>query len=209
MAQIQVSSVKNQVFQIIKDRIIEQEYKMGQKISIASLVDELKVSNTPVREALNMLVETGLVVETPNAGFAVFQMTEALAAQLHQGLLALTIGALTVCANEGLLDELARTMEICLELADKPGDNLAVASAAADFDCSFFNTIDNKLLLDTYAKYSDILLIGVVADYQRNPDNVGLRNRQHRQIYEAVKAHDVPRATELLCEHWAYFVKAE
>lgn len=209
MAQIQISSVKNQVFQIIKDRIITQEYKMGQKISIANLVEDLKVSNTPVREALNMLVETGLVVETPNSGFAVFQMTEELAVQLHQGLLALTIGALTVCVNENLLDELAHTMEVCLALADKPGDKLAVASAAADFDCSFFNTINNKLLLDTYAKYSDILLVGVVTDYQHNPENVGLRNQQHRQIYEAIKAHDMPRATELLCEHWSYFVKSE
>lgn len=208
MARIQVSSVKNQVFQIIKERILTQEYKMGQKISIASLVEELQVSNTPVREALNMLVETGLVVETPNAGFAVFTFTEELAAQIHQGLLALTIGAFTICVNEGLLDELAHTMEVCLQLAEKPGDNLTVASAAADFDCSFFNTINNKLLIDIYSKYSDILLVGVVTDYQENPENVELRNQQHHQIYEAVKAHDEREVITLLSEHWKYFVKA-
>lgn len=209
MARIQISSVKNQVFQIIKERILKQEYKMGQKISIASLVEELQVSNTPVREALNMLVETGLVVETPNAGFAVFNFTEELAIQIHQGLLALTIGAFLICEHENLLDELAHTMEVCLDLANKPGDNLAVASAAADFDCSFFNTIDNKLLLDTYAKYSDILLIGVVTDYQQNPENVVLRNQQHWQIYEAVKGHETQKVIDLLSEHWIYFVKAE
>ena len=69
MRKIKKNTMKNQAYEIIRKKILNQSYIPGEKISIASLTEELQISNTPIREALSMLEEHGLVEITPNSGF--------------------------------------------------------------------------------------------------------------------------------------------
>ena len=57
MRKIKKNTMKNQAYEIIRKKILNQSYIPGEKISIASLTEELQISNTPIREALSMLEE--------------------------------------------------------------------------------------------------------------------------------------------------------
>lgn len=61
-------SLGNRIFCILRDRILNEEYKTGQKLNELTLASELKISRTPIREALKQLELEGLVMSVPNKG---------------------------------------------------------------------------------------------------------------------------------------------
>lgn len=56
------------VYEILKNRIVNQEILSGIKLQEEVLAEELGVSRTPVREALNRLAQEGLVEMVPRRG---------------------------------------------------------------------------------------------------------------------------------------------
>ena len=64
MQQIRTGSelLADEIAQKIRDKIQNQEYKAGQRLPVRLLCEEFGTSETPVKQALNQLVTTGLVV---------------------------------------------------------------------------------------------------------------------------------------------------
>jgi DNA-binding GntR family transcriptional regulator len=65
--------LSQKVTQAIRDRILNWEYPPGQHLGERILCNEFGASRVPVREALNVLVEQGLVERVPNQGCYVRQ----------------------------------------------------------------------------------------------------------------------------------------
>jgi DNA-binding GntR family transcriptional regulator len=57
-----------EVYDIIKEKILLCEYEPGQLVSEKEIVEELEISRTPVREALNILNGQGLLKVIPKKG---------------------------------------------------------------------------------------------------------------------------------------------
>lgn len=72
---IERRNLGSDVYQILRDRILRQELKAGEKLSDLRLSTELGVSRTPIREALHQLVQDGVVIAEPNRGFFVATFT--------------------------------------------------------------------------------------------------------------------------------------
>jgi len=64
-------SLTSLIFDKIREDILNDKYKTGEKIVEAKLADELGVSRTPVREALKQLELDGLIDNIPNRGVVV------------------------------------------------------------------------------------------------------------------------------------------
>ena len=64
----------DQVYEVLKERILDQRYRPEEKLSIDALARELLVSSTPIREALGRLAAEGLVSAQPFVGFSVAAM---------------------------------------------------------------------------------------------------------------------------------------
>lgn len=60
----------------LKDLILRNHYQPGMHLKVADLADELGVSTTPVREALNRLVVERLIDGAPGLGFFARQPSE-------------------------------------------------------------------------------------------------------------------------------------
>ena len=71
---IMLEQANEGIFQILKKRIIEMEYEPGEAISEKALIEEFKVSRTPVREALLKLSQIGLIEMVPRVGTFVTQI---------------------------------------------------------------------------------------------------------------------------------------
>lgn len=68
-------TLANQVYDYLRDRIVNLSLKPGEKIDVKQLAHELSVSQTPIREALHKLVEQGLVEPRPYIGYFVTQLS--------------------------------------------------------------------------------------------------------------------------------------
>ncbi len=60
-----------QVVQILRQRILNFHLSPGMKVSDKETAQAMRISRTPVREALSRLAEQGLVESRPNRGFTV------------------------------------------------------------------------------------------------------------------------------------------
>lgn len=62
---------QQQVYEYIKNKINNNEYPPGTPLTEESICDELKVSRTPVRDAIRRLTSENLLVMTPGVGLSV------------------------------------------------------------------------------------------------------------------------------------------
>jgi DNA-binding GntR family transcriptional regulator len=70
-----IQSTRDQVFEGIKEMILDNTYTPGEVLQIDRLSDEFGVSSTPIREALIRLEGYGLVTLIPNKGARVTEIT--------------------------------------------------------------------------------------------------------------------------------------
>ena len=68
-------NLEDQVYKIIKDKIIWHEIKMGERIIDKKLAEELGVSRSMVRQTLTILVKEELLIMIPRNGFYVKEIT--------------------------------------------------------------------------------------------------------------------------------------
>ena len=61
-------NLPTQIYQLLKQRIVTNQFSFGIKLTEDHLAKELGVSRTPVREAFNRLVQDGLVTVSPGRG---------------------------------------------------------------------------------------------------------------------------------------------
>ncbi len=61
----------DEIAQKIRRKIQNQQYKAGERLTVRRLCEEYGTSETPVKQALNQLVTTGLVVSVPKCGMRV------------------------------------------------------------------------------------------------------------------------------------------
>ncbi|MGN1033354.1 MAG: GntR family transcriptional regulator, partial [Intestinibacter sp.] len=55
MNSLNKSTLSEQIYQILKNDIITQEIKCGEKLTLKNLKERFQVSSTPIREALTKL----------------------------------------------------------------------------------------------------------------------------------------------------------
>lgn len=67
----------DQVHEVLKGRVLDRDYQPGERLSIDALARELRVSSTPIREALGRMTAEGLVVTESFVGFSVAAMPSA------------------------------------------------------------------------------------------------------------------------------------
>src|SRR5437868_2942248 len=72
------------VYQSIKESILGNRLRPGNKLTHQGLAESLGVSRTPVRESLERLYQEGYVTHIPNRGFFVAEIDAQEVRQLYQ-----------------------------------------------------------------------------------------------------------------------------
>lgn len=130
------SSLGDEVYRVLWQRILDRRLRAGQKLSDLRLSDELGVSRTPVREALQRLVQDGIARAEPNRGFYVASFAPGDVAEIYDIRAALEVMALRIAAPffspEELRLDLAELDRIETRLA-RAETSEELHSAADDF----------------------------------------------------------------------------
>jgi DNA-binding GntR family transcriptional regulator len=97
--------LSSDVFSVLKERIIRWQYPPGFRITEEGLCEEFGVSRSPVREALRMLVENGLVEKEPHRGYTVRQPDMKEMEELYDVRLALELFVVDKLIQLGMAEE--------------------------------------------------------------------------------------------------------
>ncbi|MDR1124898.1 MAG: GntR family transcriptional regulator [Deltaproteobacteria bacterium] len=204
MSVISKTTIKEQLYSELKQRILDRKYMPGDKLVIDRLVSELAVSNTPIREALSMLESDGLVVTTPNSGIRVVEMNAAILNDVSQAAYVMLAGGYDLCRRLGLekaLIELMRDrLERQLRLLGK-GDSVKFLQAAIVFDKSFIDVTGNKRLVTMFDRQAEVFFLAV-AGRNRDARQIEENTKDHRDMLEAVNRDDARALEEILARHY-------
>ena len=198
-------SMKDQIYDLLRDRILNEQYRFGDKINILALSTELGVSNTPIREAVSMLERDGLVKVTPNAGPRVIEYSPALFRQVEKAMETLMLGALELNVSLGRQEKLIKLLETSLKTQEKSYDSKDYHRYVRDslsFDSCFIKCVSNPYLDKMYGEIYDIFYLVTLYDHERkDSERLNIIN-EHRQILEAIRADDIPVARSLRLQHY-------
>jgi DNA-binding GntR family transcriptional regulator len=82
--EMKVAAMREPVAEALRRALLEGAFSPGEELSEVDLAAQLKVSRGPVREALLMLAQEGLVTHAQNRGFSVLRITNQDLSQIYQ-----------------------------------------------------------------------------------------------------------------------------
>lgn len=205
MGKIIRTSMKDQMYDIIKERIFNQEYKLGDPINIVELSKEFGISNTPIREAINMLVAEGLLTSSLSYKFRVIELNEKNMTEINEAVSVILCGSYQLACRNGGVGNLPKLLETALEkqknmIEDFHETEYIFCSLA--FDRCFVEASNNEKLISVYDNLSNLLYLSVRHAYQKTYMGVAENLKQHEQLLEAVKSGAYELVLKLLQEHY-------
>lgn len=204
-------SIKEQIYQIIKGKILNQDYSLGEKISILSLSEELNVSNTPIREALSMLESEGLVIFKKNAGPSVININEKIFKEVSETISMLVLGAYEMCVAKNKIPQLLVRMKSVLqkqmEMSKDSSSDMDYARSALSFDISVLTILENPTMDKLYMKIFNVYYLTVLYEHQHFELDRMASIKEHMAIMKAVVERDHETVRRLIKDHFKKDIK--
>lgn len=198
-------TVKEQIYSELKTRIHNNTYSLGERINIDSLARELEVSNSPVREAVNMLVQDGLLETSPNTGPKVIELNEDDVAELNQAIYVLLVGGYDICLSLGKQDKLVELLNKRLATQKKllkQNNQVEYIKTAMIFDRSFLDITENDKLIEMYNSLTDLFYLAVAERLRNDTLNHNDNLKEHYQILDAVKNNNRESLVKAMKHHY-------
>jgi DNA-binding GntR family transcriptional regulator len=138
-----VAPVREQVLDQLREAIVSQALKPGQRLVERELIEQTGVSRTTVREVLRQLAAEGLVVTIPNKGTVVASLSTERASELYE-----VRAVLESMAVRQFAERATDVQRVELRTAF---DGIAAAVGAPH---------EGKALLDAKRRFYDVLFAG-------------------------------------------------
>ncbi|QWF78280.1 GntR family transcriptional regulator [Amycolatopsis sp. CA-230715] len=199
------------VLEEIRRGILTKELRPGQPLVEAELAQRLGVSKTPVREALKVLSNSGLVTFSPYKGASVRVVDAELAKAVYDVRLVLEPEAVrrsVEAAAQGrspLLDEAAAALKEA-SAAITARDNAELSLANRRFHRALYRGCGNPLLIDILDDLKDRAALISVVGWEANP-SWRKELTEHKAILAAAKKGDADAAAELVRAHIGDFLE--
>lgn len=188
------------VFRALYKALGEGLYRPGDRLREEEVAQRLKVSRTPVREALSRLTAKGFVEPASGRGLIVrsLDMTEVLELYAMREILEGAAARLAAQhASRPEIDSLIDLEEAFEAEADNPAEMARLNRA---FHETIFRAARNRYLDSALQKLQDgIILLGVTTfSVQDRPSTAA---EEHRALIEAIAAQDSDKAEKLARSH--------
>lgn len=199
------ASLRDMVFQKLRDDILSGEYEENEELHEQKLAKNMGVSRTPVREAIRQLALEGLVKLVPNKGAYVTGIGEKDVHDIYL-IRSLLEGLCARWATENITDEQIEEMEEILLLSEfhlrkkNEGKMEQVSEMDGKFHEVLYRASNSRILERTLSDFHKYVKLA-------RKISVGSKNRaeksisEHRQILEAIKNRDADLAEKLANEH--------
>jgi DNA-binding GntR family transcriptional regulator len=205
---IQKRPLKEDIFDVLHEKIISGTYKPGDWLRQDDIATQLGVSMTPVREALDLLVSAGLAERVPYRGVRVREMSTRDVVEAY-GLRLVLEAVIAQEAARNITPEQVAALEAILEKMKKHETLQDVSSerqSSREFHTAVAEATRNDLLIKLYAivtnAFPDWLLYEALFRYpELLADSMLSTYKEHVAIVDALKNRDGEQAMQKSIEH--------
>lgn len=194
--------LKDVAYQKIKEKVLEEHYEAGQFLSERTLIDELGMSKTPIKNALVRLESEGFVTVSSKQGIIVNDISIERINDIYSLRIALeTFNCQEIVrrVTEEQLKELQENVEIT-EKAAADKDVIAFATLDHEFHLAISEFAGNNEITKVLLNYQDHLRRITLRHLKKDPDRVQKFYAEHVEILEALKSRD-ENCSDLMKRH--------
>lgn len=191
------------VYDRIRQMLLESELPPGATVTEAELTRLLKVSRTPVREALMRLAGEGFLRSGPGRGYVVVELTAENLADVYAVRIELEGLAVQEAAERCKRVDIARLEDLYDEMTEAKDDE--DLRRFADLNNQFHSAVAEisgnaylKSTLDGIRAIFDVYSSRAATEPGRREET----HAEHGALIEALRAHDVARSRALVREHF-------
>ena len=196
------SSLAEEIVQILRSRIINGEYSIGEKLVENKIAEELKVSRTPVREAFKQLTKEHLIDYVPNKGcfakgfdkndlhdiYAVRNAVERLAVEW----------AIKNKTEDDMADLKEQLALMGQHLTDGSAEKFI--HAAEEMENVFYRMTGSRFIIQALKSYQEYIQLARQGMLTRS-ENLQEVLDEHRAICGAIEEEDVEKGKAAVSEH--------
>lgn len=196
--------MKSLAYEEIKRRILTTEIAPGSRIREDLIAEELQISRTPVREAVNQLIIDGFIISLPRRGLYCIQLTEDNINNILNVRCSLELLAVRDCITNMNDKNFSRMVEVNNKFKK------AVISRDID-DISLNDNEFHRLLAEFSQNMMLVKLLGQVRDFVKliwatesirtKPQINEVSGQEHDELLECIRMKDVKRGQDIIRNH--------
>ncbi len=197
-----LQNATNRAYRAIKEMIARYELVPGQKITYDQLVEKIKVSKTPIINALNRLEQEEFVFSIPNRGFFIKAIDIEEVAELfevREALEMLVIVSSVRNQNPQIMKEIEKAM-----VAHREYQYDIVTRKRQALDASFhFKVAEmgrNKNLTRILKHVFEHIYLRHRSE-GIHPQRLKASAEEHQKIFDAIQEKNLPEAKRLMVQH--------
>ena len=208
MASTKTEPLIDTVYSRLRDLILSNVLRSGQKLVDRDLAEQLGVSRTPVREALGRLAMMGLVESRSRRGYYVSQYTAEQMTDLYEFRRILEVNAARLAA-ENAEPSHRREFERILFESQELAANPTIHAKAVELDLEIHGLIarasGNDALHRAIQNLMDKVMCFIWVDWvdAATADSISIAeaHREHKRLIERILEKDADGAAKHLGEH--------
>jgi DNA-binding GntR family transcriptional regulator len=200
-------TIKDQIVTLVTKAILDGSIQPGEKINESRIARELRVSRSPVREALHQLEEQGLIESIDHGGMVAVSLTEEDVAKINSLRVILEAEALRL-ARARLTAQSEEKLAKLVERIERSGPGSPYELARLDFE--FHRTIwsftGNEYLEKTLCMLAAPLFAHSGVAFARQSGDAKRDLESHRPLFDYVRGtSSEPSAEQAMVKHLEYW----
>ncbi|HZN36296.1 MAG TPA: GntR family transcriptional regulator [Pirellulaceae bacterium] len=195
--------LKDRAYEALKERILSSEFPPGSFLAERQLAEQLGMSKTPVKAALERLQFEGLIAISPQQGIVVRDLAIQEIADQYEIRVALETFILRSLAGKLTPEQIARVrgnLEAQRQIQGT-GDVARGVELDAEFHMQFAEFFSNREILRVMRQLRDKVQRVITRVFRLNPGRIDTSFGEHLAIAEATIAGDGASAAQLLEAH--------
>lgn len=211
MAKIMRKTLREQVTDVIRLRILKGEIQPGERIVEQEMAETLGVSRGPVREALRQIEQEGLVEYVSHVGCSVKEFNDRDIYEIYLLRADLEILSVKLCEGKFSPETVARLEEICQDMAQL--QDVEYFDETIRNDNEFHACIVREAGLERlYQLWSSLTPCNTIVFYTRpGPTEFAVhnQNRIHQKVLDAIRTQDQAVICQALLDHYMETVRGK
>lgn len=192
--------LKDYVYQELKKKLISNAIKPGERIYEKNIADDLEVSRTPVREAINQLVAEGFIENRPRKGIFAAVISKDELVKMLDVRIALESLAIELCCKKINDNDIKELENILLKLEEKliAKDFVKASQLDSKIHRYIAEVAGNKKLSSYINDMQDVFAYTRGHSIKWTEEKMKRSIEEHRQIIEAIASKDEKLAISIV-----------
>lgn len=201
-AMIKDRTTTRSVASALRNAILEGRVPQGSPLREARIATVMGISRAPLREALSILAEEGLVNKIPYRGAFVASVSEKTVAEMASIRRRLEPFAIEL-AIPNLVGASRRRVTRALtemHIAAENGDLTTSIEAHMAFHAAFYDLSNHQMMIDMWRGWQTQLQLFLSTDH-RVFENLHTVAEGHEQLLDVIDTHDMPAIIDEVARH--------